>query len=188
MSISISREEAVQLLKENVGNENLIKHCLATEAILTKMAQRLGEDAEEWGITGLLHDLDFESTKDSPAQHTNKTIELLTEKGFREDALLAVREHNAEGLGIPRQSKFGIALACSETITGLVVATALVYPDKKLASVKPRSIRKRMGESAFARNVNRDIVRECERIGVPLDEFIELSLTAMQGIASQLGL
>jgi len=70
----------------------------------------------------------------------------------------------------------------------LVVATALVYPDKKLASVKPRSIRKRMGESAFARNVNRDIVRECERIGVPLDEFIELSLTAMQGIASQLGL
>jgi len=188
MSIPITRDEAVELLRSQVQNQNLVKHCLATEAIMRKMAQRLGEDPEKWAITGLLHDLDFESTKDTPSEHTKKTIELLGERGFPEDALQAIREHNAQGLGISRQTKFGIALACSETITGLIVATTLVYPDKKVGSVKPKSVRKRMKEGAFARNVNRDIIRECERIGILLDEFIQLSLTAMQGIAAQLGL
>lgn len=188
MSIQISREEALGLLREHVQNENLVKHCLATEAIMRKMAARLGEDPEKWGLTGLLHDLDFEVTQDSPREHTKKTVEILRGKGFPEDSLQAIREHNAEALGIARQSRFGIALACSETVTGLVVATALVYPDKKLASVKPKSVRKRMRETAFARKVNREIIRECERIGVPLDEFVELSLGAMQDIADQLGL
>ncbi len=188
MSTPIPREEAIALLQEHVQNENLVKHCLATEAIMRKIAERLGEDSDAWGLTGLLHDLDFETTQDSPAEHTRKTIELLRERNFPEDALQAIREHNAEALGIPRQSKFGIALACSETVTGLIVATALVYPDKKLASVKPKSVRKRMKETAFARKVNREIIRECEQIALPLDEFIELSLTAMKGIADQLGL
>lgn len=188
MSATLTREEAFGLLRKEVQNENLVKHCLATEAIMRKVAERLGEDREEWGITGLLHDLDFESTKNSPQEHTKKTVELLKEKGFPESALQAVREHNAEALGIPRQSKFGIALSCSETITGLIVATALVYPDKKLASVKTKSVRKRMKETAFARRVNREIIRECERIGIPLEEFIELSLNAMRDIAEPLGL
>lgn len=188
MPVPISRQEALALLQEHVQNENLIKHCLATEAIIRSLAEKLGEDVETWGTTGLLHDLDFETTKDKPQEHTLTTVRILREKGFPEDALQAIREHNAEALGIPRESRFGIALACCETITGLVVATALVYPDKKLASVKPKSIRKRMRETAFARNVNRDIICECERIGVPLDNFIELSLSAMQSIADDLGL
>ena len=188
MSTKVRREDALGLLREHVQNENLVKHCLATEAIMRGLAERLGEDTETWGLVGLLHDLDFESTKDSPQEHTRKTVEVLSEKGLSEDALQAIREHNAEALGIPRQSRFGIALACSETITGLIVATALIYPDKKLASVKPKSVRKRMKETAFARKVNREIIRDCEQIGVPLDEFIELSLRAMQGIADQLGL
>ena len=188
MNITITSEEGVALLREHVQNENLVKHCLATEAIMRKMADRLGEEPEKWGLTGLLHDLDFESTKDSPQEHTRKTVEVLAAKGFPEDALQAIREHNAEALGIPRESKFGIALACSETITGLIVATALVYPDKKVGSVKPKSVRKRMKETAFARKVNREVIRECERIGIPLEEFIELSLRAMQEIGDQLGL
>jgi putative nucleotidyltransferase with HDIG domain len=188
MSSIMTEEEGLRLLQEHVEYGNLVKHCLATQAIMRAMGEKLGEDADTWGLTGLLHDLDFEATKDSPAEHTGKTVDILREKGFPEDALQAIREHNAEGLGIPRESKFGIALACSETITGLIVATALVYPDKKVGSVKPKSVRKRMKESAFARNVNRDIIRECERIGVPLEEFIELSLRAMQEIADQLGL
>lgn len=188
MSTTMTHEEGVAVLREHVQNENLVKHCLATEAIMRKMADRIGEEPEKWGLTGLLHDLDFESTKDSPQEHTRKTVEILAAKGLPEDALQAIREHNAEALGIPRQSRFGIALACSETVTGLIVATALVYPDKKLASVKPKSVRKRMKESAFARKVNREVIRECERIGVPLEEFIELSLGAMQGIADELGL
>ncbi len=188
MSSIMTEEDGLRLLQEHVEYENLVKHCLATQAIMRAMGERLGEDADTWGLTGLLHDLDFETTKDSPAEHTKKTVDILQEKGFPEDALQAIREHNAEALGIPRESKFGIALACSETITGLIVATALVYPDKKVGSVKPKSVRKRMKETAFARSVNRDIIRECERIGIPLEEFIELSLRAMQEIGDQLGL
>ncbi|MFW6161805.1 MAG: HDIG domain-containing metalloprotein [Planctomycetota bacterium] len=184
----MSRDEAYALLCEHVEAENLRKHCLATEAILRSLARRLGEDEELWGVVGLVHDLDFEQTKDAPAEHTKLTCQILADKGLPAQALQAIREHNAEALGIPRESTLGIALACGETITGLIVATALVYPDKKLASVKPKSIRKRMKKKDFARAVSREIIGECERIGVPLDEFIPLSLGAMQGISDDLGL
>jgi len=184
----ISRDEAYDLLCEHVKAENLRKHCLATEAILRALARRLGEDEELWAIVGLVHDLDYEQTKDAPAEHTKITCQLLAEKGFPEDLLQAIREHNAEALGIPRESRLGIALACGETITGLIVATALVYPDKRLASVKPKSVRKRMRKKDFARAVSREIIGECERIGIRLDEFIPLCLEAMQGVAADLGL
>jgi putative nucleotidyltransferase with HDIG domain len=184
----LTRDEAHALLCEHVGAENLRKHCLATEAILRALARRLGEDEELWGITGLVHDLDFETTADAPAEHTKHTCEVLADKGFPEHTLQAVREHNAEALGIPRESRLGIALACGETITGLIVATALVYPDKKLASVKPKSVRKRMKKKDFARAVSREIIGECERIGIALDDFVELSLEAMQSVAADLGL
>ena len=184
----MTRDEAYDLLCEHVKAENLRKHCLATEAILRALARRLGEDEQLWGVVGLLHDLDFESTADSPGEHTRITCEILREKGFSEAVLQSIREHNAEALGIARQSKCGIALACGETITGLIVATALVYPDKKLASVKPRSVLKRMKKKDFARAVSREIIGECERLGIPLEEFAQLSLEAMQDIAEDLGL
>jgi len=184
----MTRDEAYALLCEQVQAENLRKHCLATEAILRALARRLGEDEELWGIVGLVHDLDFEQTADAPAEHTRITCDILGDKGFPEGALQAIREHNAEALGIARETKLGIALACGETITGLIVATALVYPDKKLASVKPKSIRKRMKKKDFARAVSREIIGECERIGIPLEDFIPLCLEAMQGVAADLGL
>ena len=184
----MTRDEAYALLCEHVQAENLRKHCLATEANLRALARRLGEDEELWGIVGLIHDLDFERTADAPAEHTLVTCQLLADKGLPEEALLGIREHNAEALGIPRTSKLGIALACGETITGLIVATALVYPDKKLASVKASSVRKRMKKKDFARAVSREIICECERLGLPLDEFIALCLEAMAGIAADLGL
>ena len=184
----LSRDEACDLLCEHVKADNLRKHCLATEAILRALARRLGEDEELWGIVGLVHDLDFEQTAETPAEHTRITCEILGTKHFPPEALQAIQEHNAEALGIPRESRMGIALACGETITGLIVATALVYPDKKLASVKPKSVRKRMKKKDFARAVSREIIGECERIGIPLDEFIALSLEAMQGVSDALGL
>lgn len=152
------------------------------------LARRLGEDPELWGITGLVHDLDFEQTAEAPAEHTKATCETLRPRGFPDEALQAIREHNAEALGIERQSKMGIALASAETLTGLIVATALVYPDKRLASVKPSSVLKRMKKKDFARAVNRDIIRECEGLDIPLEEFVALSLEAMEGIADDLGL
>lgn len=184
----LSREEAHALLCEHVQAENLRKHCLATEAILRALARRLGEDEELWGVVGLVHDLDFERTADAPAEHAKVTCELLAGKGLPDEALVAIREHNAAALGIERESRLGIALACGETLTGLIVATALVYPDKQVASVKVSSVRKRMKKKDFARAVSREIIGECERLGIPLEEFIQLSLEAMGGIAGELGL
>ena len=184
----MTRDEALALLFEHVKADNLRKHCLASEAILRALAQRLGEDEALWGIVGLVHDLDFETTATTPAEHTNATVAILREKGLADATLQAIREHNAEALGIPRESRLGIALSCGETITGLIVATALVMPDKKLASVQAKSVLKRMRKKDFARNVSREVITECERLGIPLEEFVQLSLTAMQAVATDLGL
>ncbi|HPD15350.1 MAG TPA: HDIG domain-containing protein [Planctomycetota bacterium] len=184
----ITRDEAFALLSSHVQAGTLRKHCLATEAILRALARRLGEDEALWGIVGLVHDLDFEATANAPAEHTKATCDILRPLGFPDHALQAVREHNAEALGIPRESRLGIALACGETLTGLIVATALVMPDKRLASVAARSVLKRMKKKDFARNVSREIIGECERLAIPLEDFVQLSLTAMQGVAGDLGL
>jgi len=184
----INREQALNLLKRHIQAENLLKHCLATEAIMRAVAQRIGKDEELWGLTGLLHDIDLEITRDDQSRHALVGADILEKEGFPEEALQAIRAHNGERLGIQRQSEFEHALAASETITGLIVATALVQPEKKLASVKVKSVTKRMKEKRFAENVNRDIILECEHIGIPLEDFVALSIAAMQGIANDLGL
>lgn len=184
----ITREEAVKLMEEYLQGGSLRKHCYATEAVMRAMAQRLGYDPEMWGIVGLLHDLDYEETKDQPDQHGLKTAGILREKGVSDEVIEAIKAHNAEALGIERKTDLGIAITCSECITGMVVATTLVYPDKRISSVKPSSIIKRMKQKEFARNVNRDFIRKCEDLHVPLEEFAELSLSAMAKISDLLGL
>lgn len=184
----MKREEALALLKEYVKNENMIKHSLASEAVMDALAARLGEDREKWSLAGLLHDLDVEITDADLRIHGLKTVEILREKGIDPEIIEAIRLHNEGAHGDKRTSVFHHALAAGETITGLIIATALVYPDKKLASVKTKSITKRMKEKAFARSVDRDTIRECELIGIPLPEFAELSLRAMQGIHEELEL
>lgn len=184
----MKREEALKLLHEYVENENMIKHCLASEAVLDALAERLGEDREKWALAGLLHDLDVEITDADLKVHGLKTVEILREKGVDPEIVEAIRLHNEGAHDDRRSTVFHHALAAGETITGLIIATTLVYPDKKLASVKPKSITKRMKEKAFARSVDRDIIRECELIGIPLPEFAALSLKAMQEIHEDLGL
>ena len=184
----MNRDEALGLLRSCVRSENLVKHCLATEAILRALATRLKADPEVWGQAGLLHDLDFEETKDAPAQHSLKTAQILERHGFPPEFVKAVKAHNAEALGLRRETALEFALAAAETLTGLIVATALVQPDKKLASVQPESVIKRMKKKDFARNVNREIIRECEKVGLSLEEFVALSVEAMREIASELGL
>jgi len=184
----IDRNRALEILNQYVQADNLRKHCLATEAIMRKLAQRLGKDEELWGLTGLLHDLDLEITRNDQSKHGLIGAEILAQEGLPTEALQTIRAHNGERLGITRQTEFEHALAASETITGLIVATALVQPEKKLAFVQPKSVKKRMKEKRFAENVNRNIIQECEHFGIPLDEFIALSLEAMQNISSELGL
>ncbi|MBP7634302.1 HDIG domain-containing protein [Candidatus Ozemobacteraceae bacterium] len=187
-SAGITREKALELLRQHVKNENMIRHCLASEAVLKALARRLGEDEDLWGLAGLLHDLDVEITNADLAVHGLKSVELLAQAGVSPEIIDAVRMHNERAHGETRSKRFHHALAAGETITGLVTATALVYPDKKVGSVKPSSIVKRMKEKAFAASVDRDIIRECEKIGVPLNDFAALAVEAMQSIAPDLGL
>ena len=188
MALGITRERAMELLQTHIKNRNMIKHCLASEAVLGVIAERLGEDKEKWAMAGLLHDLDVEITNADLAVHGKESVNLLQDEGVDEEIIEAIQLHNEMSSRKKRSTKFHHALAAGETMTGLVIATTLVYPDKKIKSVKPKSITKRMKEKAFAASVNRDIIRECEIIGIPLAEFAELSLRAMQGISEELGL
>lgn len=183
----LSRDEAVELLKEYVKTENMLKHSFASEAVLRAIAKRLNRDEEEWGIAGLLHDIDVEITNADPNTHGPYAENLL--KGKISDlAVDAIIMHNEIATGIERATEFQHALAAGETITGLITATTLVYPDKKLASVKPKSVTKRMKQKAFAASVKRENILECEKIGIPLHEFAELSVNAMREISDELGL
>ena len=188
MSTLFSRDKALALLNDNIKNKNLIKHCIATEAIMVKLAKRFSQDETLWGITGLIHDIDLEKTQDSLEKHALIAVEMLKEHDFPKEGLQAILAHNGDILNIAHDSEFDYALTCAETITGLIVATALVYPDKKIKSVKPKSVKKRMKEKLFAKSVNRDSIMLCEKIDIPLAEFIELSLNAMCEIDTELGL
>jgi putative nucleotidyltransferase with HDIG domain len=188
LSYGINREQALELLHTHVKNPNMIKHCLASEAVMRAAALRLGQDPEKWGLAGLLHDLDVEIVDADLSVHGLETAKILRELGVDEEIITAVELHNEQAHGRPRTEPFHHALAAGETLTGLIIATTLVYPDKKIKSVKPKSVRKRMKEKAFAASVDRNIIIECEKTGIPLDEFIDLSLKAMQGIDTDLGL
>ena len=188
MSAGISRDKAIALVNEHIENPNMIKHCLASEAVLGALADHLGEDREKWAMAGLLHDLDIEMTNADLNVHGRETVRMLTEEGVDPEIVEAIGLHNEKSAGEKRSKPFHYALAAGETITGLIIATTLVYPDKKLASVKPKSILKRIKEKAFAASVGRDIIRECEQIPIPLNEFALISLQAMQSISDELGL
>ena len=183
----ISRQEAIELLESNIKSENMRKHCLASEAVLRAIAQRLGEDEQEYGLAGLLHDIDMEITNADPYTHGPYAEKLLKDK-VSEEMLDAIIMHNEVATGLVRTTQFQHALAAGETITGLITATTLVYPDKKLAGVKAKSVTKRMKQKAFAASVKRENIMECENIGIPLDEFAELSVNAMRQISDELGL
>jgi putative nucleotidyltransferase with HDIG domain len=184
----ITRDEALKLLRENVKSENMLKHCYASEAVMKALAHRLGQDEEKWALAGLLHDLDVELTNADMAVHGLKAVEMLSAKGVDPEIIEAIKMHNEGAHSEKRSKTLHHALAAGETITGLIVATTLVYPDKKLASVRPKSIVKRMKEKAFAASVNRDVIRECEKLGIGLDEFCGLALGAMCSISEVMGL
>jgi len=184
----MTRDEAESLLKMHVKNERMLDHSYASEAVLRALARRLGRNEEKWGLAGLLHDIDIEVVGGDLARHGIEAERILAEKGIDPEIIDAVKMHNEAVCGIKRSTEFQHALAAGETITGFIVATRLVYPDKKIASVKVKSITKRMKEKAFAASVNRETIRECEQLGLSLDEFVEIALGAMREIAGRLGL
>ncbi|MBM4443773.1 MAG: HDIG domain-containing protein [Chloroflexi bacterium] len=183
----MDREVAVGSIQARVRNANLIKHMLATEAIMAALARRLGQDEQEWGLTGLLHDIDVELTGQDPRQHSRVGAELAREMGASESMCHAILCHN-EAHGIACETLLDRALFCVDPLTGLITAGALIRPEKSLAGLTGESLMKRFKEKRFAAGANREAIASCQQIGLGLDEFVSLGLEAMKGIAADLGL
>lgn len=183
----LSRAEAMALFDGNVKTDYLRKHCLASAAVMEAIAERFKKDKDTYWCMGLLHDLDFDRVKE-PTKHTKETVEILKASGVTDERILkAILSHN-EALGVERTAWLDYALSCGETITGLVMASALVLPDKKLQSLEGKSVVKRMKKKDFAKQVSREAILQCEKIGLSIDEFCDLSVKALQRIAPALGL
>ena len=183
----MTREEALDSVKANVDNTNLIKHMLATEAIMRVLARRLGEDEEEWGLAGLVHDIDVELTQGDMGTHSKLGADLAKELGASDAVIHAILCHN-EAHSVPRETNLDKALFCADPLTGLITATALVRPDKKLSSLTASSVLKKFKQKGFAAGADRGQITQCSEIGFELEQFIKLGLTAMQKIAGDLGL
>ncbi|QGY41277.1 HDIG domain-containing protein [Pseudodesulfovibrio cashew] len=183
----LSRDQAMALLKEHNSEQNLINHALESEAVMHGLARKLGKDEELWGITGLLHDLDYATTKTNEARHGLDSAALIGD-GLPAEALDAIKRHACEMNGSDDPSTdFDFALRCGETVTGMVHAGALVRPTR-IEGMKPKSLKKKMKDKAFAASVNRDCIRECEKIGLELGEFLQIAIAAVTEIAPEVGL
>ena len=184
----VNRDTGLCLVRERVANENLVRHMLATEAIMGALAERLGEDVERWKLAGLLHDLDVEQTAESMETHGTLTVQWLREEGLDdEEVLQAIAAHNP-ATGSVVESRMDRALLACDPMTGLITAAALIRPEKKLELVALKSLKKRWKESAFAKGASREQMAGCEKLGIERDEYLQIALAAMQAHAAELGL
>lgn len=183
----MNREEALRHVTDNVKNRNLIKHMLATEVVMRALARHFGEDADRWALAGLLHDIDWDQTASRPEDHSAVGARMLEELGVDGDIVYAVKVHN-ERHGFPRVSLMDKALYAADPVTGLIVAAALIHPDKKLAPIDTQFVMNRFGEKSFAKGANRDQISSCGELGLQLDEFVGMALSAMKEIAPEIGL
>ena len=181
----MTREQALALMQERLKNQNLQKHVLAVAAVMKRLAPKFGGDPAVWEIAGLLHDLDYEVTLKEPDRHGLVSAEWLREQGVAEEIVAAVLAHAGKA---PRDVPLNQAAYCADPVTGLLVACALIHPDKKLAPIDVPFVLKRFKEKRFAAGADRERIRACEALGLSLDEFLGLSLAAMQEISSELGL
>lgn len=191
MADRITREEAWKLLNDNVKGENYITHSMAVEAIMKGLAKRLApDDVEYWGVCGLLHDLDEETCpwREDLATHGPTSAKMLKEAGYDDPVLAnAIMAHNPI-CGKNPETTLEYALIAADPMSGFVKAVAQIYPDKKLASVKHKSVAKRFNETRFAAGANRQYMMEIEKTGITWDEFIDIAMESMLEIADELGL
>jgi len=181
----LDRETAWQMVTSSVKNQNLIKHMLATEACLRALARRLNQDEEKWGLAGLLHDLDYEQTKDDPTSHSLIAAQTLANHGVDQEIVQAVKAHSGNVAPVSLLDK---AIVATDPVTGLIVAAALMHPTKKLANVDTDFVLRRFKDKRFAAGANREQIQTCSELGLSLEEFLTVCLQAMQCIAGQLGL
>lgn len=193
MKAGITYEQARELFDKYIKDPQLRNHCRESEVVLRALAKRLGEDEELWGIAGLIHDIDFDETRNDVSRHCVRCIDILKEAGVTDELIEVIVSH-AYGTECGdykdkvRTTKFQHALAAGETVTGLIYAYGLMRPDKKLANAEVKSIKKKFKDKSFAAKVDRDVIRECEESGLELNEFLEIALNAMKKIAEEIGL
>lgn len=175
------------MVQKHVKNKNLIKHMLAVEVIMRALAARFGENVERWGVAGLLHDVDYDQTANDPKNHSLLGAAMLEEAGLEPDLVYAIKVHN-EAHELPRISLLDKALYAADPLSGLIVATALIHPDRKLAVIDVPFIMHRFKEKSFARGVNREQLQTCSEFNMTLEQFLALGLGAMQSVSTELGL
>lgn len=182
----MNRDDAVKLLETHVKNENLRRHCLSVGIVMKALGVKLGGDPELWEILGIIHDSDWEETKDTPEKHTLLTLERLEDERLKH----AMMSHNNKLTNLAElEGLMEWSLECCDELTGFIVACTLVLPSKKLADLSVESILKKFPKKEFAKPVDRTQIAQCqERLGIPVSEFVHIALTAMQSIASQIGL
>lgn len=185
MELTLTRQDAYDMVVEKIGVNNLLKHILAVEAAMRRLAEHFGEDVDYWGLTGLIHDLDYNETKDDEPRHTYITRDWLTQYDLPEEMWRAIHAHPGH---IPCQTRMDWALYAVDPATGFIVACALMHPDKKLASVDEEFMLRRFGEKRFAAGASRENMAACSQIGLELGPFLMLVRDGMLRINDELGL
>lgn len=181
----MTRDNAIQLLREKLKNNNLFKHSLAAEACLKELAEKFGEDTVQWGLTGLLHDIDYEETDGEPSRHGLEGAAFLEQFQLDNMIIKAIKVHSGH---LPPESRLDWALFAADPLTGLIVASALMHPEKRLKSLDTDFVLRRFKEKRFAAGANREQISTCKNLGLELNEFIEICLRGMQNISDELGL
>lgn len=182
----MDREFAFSLLEKYVKSDNLKKHMLATESIMRALARKFNQDEEIWGIAGLIHDIDYELCGDDITKHGRLSEDILKGANFPEEIIEAVKAH-VKGIEVDNNPMY-IALCSADAVNGLIIAGALIKQEKSLSAIDTKFIMKRFKEKAFARGASREEIKLCEKLGLSLEEFITISLSAMQEIHEELGL
>lgn len=183
----MTRGEALTIVRAKVRNRNLVKHMIACGACMKALASRCDEDESAWELAGLLHDIDYDSAGADPARHSLEGAKMLEDMGVERDVVYAVKVHN-DYHGLPRITPMDKALHAVDPLTGLIVASALIHPAKKLSAIDADFVVNRYREKGFARGARREQIARCGELGLDLREFIEVCLDAMCGCADELGL
>lgn len=179
------RIKSLELINEHVKNKNLIKHMLATEAVMRAFAGYFNEDADKWALAGLVHDVDVEITQNNTELHSSVAVDMLRQCGYGEEIINAVKSHFDKQHCKTLMDK---TIRCVDPMTGFLVACALMTKDKKMASVDAAFALRRFDEKRFAAGASREGMKECEEIGLTIEQFMNIGIKAMQGIAEELGL
>ncbi|MGC8850210.1 MAG: HD domain-containing protein [Candidatus Bathyarchaeia archaeon] len=183
----LNRVEALELLKSKVSKRNWLYHMLAVEAVMRGLAAHLGQDEGKWGLLGLLHDVDFSETEATPERHGLEAEKMLEGK-VPEDLIRAIKAHNAAYTGVEPLSIMEKALIAADAVSGLIIATALVMPSRKISEVTLKTLEKKFKQKDFAKGVDRGRISLHEELGIPREKFLEIALKSLKNIADSIGL